>query len=69
MSVFNSSLRFVIADPMQRRNLTHLGYVSGIRRLAAALTYVQATRWDNYLRIFDPKIRELSSGCPNAAVV
>ena len=30
---------------------------------------VQATRWDNYLRIFDPKIRELCPGSFDVVMV
>jgi hypothetical protein len=46
----------------RHRNRIRLGWVSSVCMLckAAYSNYLQATRWDNYLHIFDPRIHWFS---------
>ena len=59
--VSEHSLIFVTADTLKRRNPAHRGYVGGMLYHMAGTYVCPGTCWDNYLRIFDPKIRMLCS--------
>lgn len=54
LASFDAMLTFV------HRNPTHLGYEGKACSYSLMLTKYKATRWDNYLHIFDPRIHWLS---------